>query len=148
LTGIQLPEKYKENFDVSSEGPSSGSYTLFWLNPFDWFIILIIIYLIIFPMCTYYPYYTSVSFHVHMFPRNLVALCKYCNYHKLLLRFYLANPPFNLYTYYLITSNRTKNSDIYRSYNARDLGLTQERERPPLFQLKLNISTICIMYIV
>jgi hypothetical protein len=22
--GIQLPEKYKENFDVSSEGPSSG----------------------------------------------------------------------------------------------------------------------------
>jgi hypothetical protein len=22
---IQLPEKYKENFDVSSEGPSSGS---------------------------------------------------------------------------------------------------------------------------
>jgi hypothetical protein len=25
LIGIQLPEKYKENFDVSSEGPSSGS---------------------------------------------------------------------------------------------------------------------------
>jgi hypothetical protein len=24
LVGIQLPEKYKENFDVSSEGPSSG----------------------------------------------------------------------------------------------------------------------------
>ena len=24
LIGIQLPEKYKENFDVSSEGPSSG----------------------------------------------------------------------------------------------------------------------------
>jgi hypothetical protein len=25
LTGMQLLEKYKENFDVSSEGPSSGS---------------------------------------------------------------------------------------------------------------------------
>jgi hypothetical protein len=25
LIGIQLPEKYKENFDVSSEGPRSGS---------------------------------------------------------------------------------------------------------------------------
>ena len=24
LVGMQLPEKYKENFDVSSEGPSSG----------------------------------------------------------------------------------------------------------------------------
>ena len=24
LEGMQLPEKYKENFDVSSEGPSSG----------------------------------------------------------------------------------------------------------------------------
>jgi hypothetical protein len=24
LVGIQLPEKYKENFDVASEGPSSG----------------------------------------------------------------------------------------------------------------------------
>ena len=24
LVGIQLPEKYKENFDVSSEAPSSG----------------------------------------------------------------------------------------------------------------------------
>jgi hypothetical protein len=24
LVGRQLPEKYKENFDVSSEGPSSG----------------------------------------------------------------------------------------------------------------------------
>ena len=24
LVGIQLPEEYKENFDVSSEGPSSG----------------------------------------------------------------------------------------------------------------------------
>ena len=24
LAGMQLPEKYKENFDVSSEGPSSG----------------------------------------------------------------------------------------------------------------------------
>ena len=23
--GMQLPEKYKENFDVSSEGPSGGS---------------------------------------------------------------------------------------------------------------------------
>jgi hypothetical protein len=23
LVGMQLPEKYKENFDVSSEGPSS-----------------------------------------------------------------------------------------------------------------------------
>jgi hypothetical protein len=25
LIGIQLPEKYKENFNVSSEGPSSGT---------------------------------------------------------------------------------------------------------------------------
>jgi hypothetical protein len=25
LIGIQLPEKYKENFDVSSEGASAGS---------------------------------------------------------------------------------------------------------------------------
>jgi hypothetical protein len=25
LTGIQLPEKYKENFNVSSEGASSGN---------------------------------------------------------------------------------------------------------------------------
>jgi hypothetical protein len=24
LVGMQLPEKYKENFDASSEGPSSG----------------------------------------------------------------------------------------------------------------------------
>ena len=24
LVGMQLPEKYKENFDVTSEGPSSG----------------------------------------------------------------------------------------------------------------------------
>ena len=24
LVGMQVPEKYKENFDVSSEGPSSG----------------------------------------------------------------------------------------------------------------------------
>ena len=24
LVGMQLPEKYKENFDVSSEGPLSG----------------------------------------------------------------------------------------------------------------------------
>jgi ribulose 1,5-bisphosphate carboxylase large subunit-like protein len=24
LVGMQLPEKYKENFDGSSEGPSSG----------------------------------------------------------------------------------------------------------------------------
>ena len=24
LVGMQLPEKYKENFDVSNEGPSSG----------------------------------------------------------------------------------------------------------------------------
>jgi hypothetical protein len=24
LVGMQLPEKYKENFDVSREGPSSG----------------------------------------------------------------------------------------------------------------------------
>jgi hypothetical protein len=24
LVGMQIPEKYKENFDVSSEGPSSG----------------------------------------------------------------------------------------------------------------------------
>jgi hypothetical protein len=24
LVGMQLPEKYKEKFDVSSEGPSSG----------------------------------------------------------------------------------------------------------------------------
>jgi ribulose 1,5-bisphosphate carboxylase large subunit-like protein len=24
LVGMQLPEQYKENFDVSSEGPSSG----------------------------------------------------------------------------------------------------------------------------
>jgi hypothetical protein len=24
LVGMQLPEKYKENFNVSSEGPSSG----------------------------------------------------------------------------------------------------------------------------
>ena len=24
LVGMQLPQKYKENFDVSSEGPSSG----------------------------------------------------------------------------------------------------------------------------
>jgi hypothetical protein len=24
LVGMQLPKKYKENFDVSSEGPSSG----------------------------------------------------------------------------------------------------------------------------
>jgi hypothetical protein len=24
LVGMQLPEKYKENFDVLSEGPSSG----------------------------------------------------------------------------------------------------------------------------
>ena len=24
LVGMQLPEEYKENFDVSSEGPSSG----------------------------------------------------------------------------------------------------------------------------
>jgi hypothetical protein len=24
LVGMKLPEKYKENFDVSSEGPSSG----------------------------------------------------------------------------------------------------------------------------
>jgi ribulose 1,5-bisphosphate carboxylase large subunit-like protein len=24
LVGMQLPEKYKKNFDVSSEGPSSG----------------------------------------------------------------------------------------------------------------------------
>ena len=26
LVGMQLPEKYKENFDVSSEGPSSGNF--------------------------------------------------------------------------------------------------------------------------
>ena len=25
LVGMQLPEKYKENFDISSEGPSSDS---------------------------------------------------------------------------------------------------------------------------
>jgi hypothetical protein len=25
LVGMQLPEKYKENFDVSSEDPSSGA---------------------------------------------------------------------------------------------------------------------------
>ena len=25
LAGMQLPEKYEENFDVSSEGPSSGA---------------------------------------------------------------------------------------------------------------------------
>ena len=29
LVGMQLPEKYKENFDVSSEGPSSGVLTTF-----------------------------------------------------------------------------------------------------------------------
>jgi hypothetical protein len=26
LIGIQIPEKYKQNFDVSSKVPSSGSY--------------------------------------------------------------------------------------------------------------------------
>jgi hypothetical protein len=70
----------------------------FWLVHYSYHITLL------FSLCvliTHYPYYT-VSFHVHMFPRNLVALCKYCNYHKLLLRFYLANQPFNLYTYYLL----------------------------------------------
>jgi hypothetical protein len=28
LVGMQLPEKYKENFDVSSEGPLSGVTSL------------------------------------------------------------------------------------------------------------------------
>ena len=33
LVGMQLPEKYKENFDVSSEGPSSGVRHLAWSMP-------------------------------------------------------------------------------------------------------------------
>ena len=32
LVGMQLPEKYKENFDVSSEGPSSGVTGEGWEN--------------------------------------------------------------------------------------------------------------------
>jgi hypothetical protein len=32
LVGMQIPEKYKENFDVSSEGPSSGITGAFALN--------------------------------------------------------------------------------------------------------------------
>ena len=28
MVGMQLPEKYKENFDISSEGPGEGSRLL------------------------------------------------------------------------------------------------------------------------
>jgi hypothetical protein len=30
LIGIQLPEKYKENFDVSSEGASTCAVSVLW----------------------------------------------------------------------------------------------------------------------
>ena len=33
LVGMQLPEKYEENFDVSREGPSSGERHLVWSMP-------------------------------------------------------------------------------------------------------------------
>jgi hypothetical protein len=36
LVGIQLPEKYKENFDVSSEGPSSRVTSKVLVAPDEW----------------------------------------------------------------------------------------------------------------